>query len=330
MNPAYKLKDVSFAYDGGSPVLIIPDLEIPTGEITALVGPNGSGKTTLLHLLAFLKTLHTGEICFFGERVNSKNRLDFRRRTGLLSQNPYLLSGSVLVNVEYGLKLRGISAGERKKRAVGALVQVGLSGIENRSAQRLSGGEAQRVALARILVLEPDVLFLDEPATYMDRENIAITEQIVLDLHKDKAATILYTTHDIIKGYALADSVLSLIAGNLVPASLANLFTGKISESHFDTGRITIHLPAGARDGTHISIDPTTIVISKESLASSMRNSFQGRIVTISEENGKVRLEVATQERFQALITAESLALLDLRLGDDIWLSFKSTAIKVF
>jgi molybdopterin-binding protein len=329
MNPAYKLKDISFAYSV-SPVIRIADLEIPKGEITALVGPNGSGKTTLLHLLGFLLTPQNGEICFLGERVTGKNILTQRRRTGLLLQNPYLFHGSVIANVEWGLKVRGVSHKKRHNRVIAALAQVGLSGYGNRPTRLLSGGEAQRVALARVLATEPDVLFLDEPATYMDRESIALTEKIVKELNKEKETTVLFTTHDITKGYSLADRVLSMVGGSLVPASLANFFRGRVSGSHFDTGRLSVHLPAGAGEGTHISIDPAHIVISKESLTSSMRNSFQGRIVAISEENGKVRLEVAAQERFQILITAESLTLLDLRLGDEVWLSFKSTAVKIF
>ncbi len=327
MNPVYKLKDVTFAYSV-SPVIRIADLEIPKGEITALVGPNGSGKTTLIHLLAFLLMPQKGDVYFFGDKVIEENILSQRRRTALLLQNPYLFQGSVSSNVEWGLKVRGIK--KRHNRVIAALGQVGLKGYENRPTRLLSGGEAQRVALARVLATEPDVLLLDEPATYMDRESIVLTEEIVQDINKEKKTTVLFTTHDIIKGYSLADRVLSMVRGSLVPASLANFFSGRVSGSHFDSGRLSVHLPTGAGQGTHISIDPANIVISKDSLTSSMRNSFQGRIVAISEENGKVRLEVDAKERFQTLITVESLALLDLRLGDEVWLSFKSTAVKIF
>lgn len=327
MNPAYKLKDISFAYSV-SPVIKIADLEIPKGEITALVGPNGSGKTTLLHLLGFLLTPRNGEIYFSGDRVTGGNILALRRRTGLLTQNPYLFHCSVQANVEWGLKVRGIK--KRHNRVIDALARVGLSGYENRPTRLLSGGEAQRVALARVLATEPDVLLLDEPATYMDRESAALTEEIVQDINYEKKTTVIFTTHDIIKGYSLADRVLSLVRGSLVPASLANFFKGKVSGSDFDTGRLSVHLPAGAGQGTHISIDPANIVISKDSLTSSMRNSFRGRIVAIAEENGKVRMEVDAKERFQILITAESLTILDLRLGNEVWLSFKSTAVKIF
>jgi molybdopterin-binding protein len=325
----YTLKDITFGYSK-SPVLTIPNLEIPAGEITALVGPNGSGKTTLLHLLGFLRTPRTGEICFFGDKVTEKNMLAFRRRTALLSQNPYLFHCSVLANVEWGLKVRGVSHNERRARALASLDRVGLGGVKNRPARRLSGGEAQRVAMARVLALEPEVLFLDEPATYMDRESVAFIEKIVVDLNRERGTNVFFTTHDINKGYALAHKVLSLIRGSLVPASLANYFRGNICGTCFDTGCLRIHLPAGVKNGTHISIDPAHIVVSKESLASSMRNSFQGRIVAILEENGKVRMDLISQERFQVIITAESLALLDLRLGDEVWLSFKSTAVKVY
>ena len=115
MNPAYMVEEIAFSY-GERRVLDLGEIAIPAGEIAAIVGPNGSGKTTLLHLLAFVERPQTGTISFFGEAAGPKNVLAFRRRVGLLLQDPYLFHMSVLANIMWGLKVRGIS--ERKGREI--------------------------------------------------------------------------------------------------------------------------------------------------------------------------------------------------------------------
>jgi tungstate transport system ATP-binding protein len=216
MTPAYSLKNLTFSYQN-RPVLEIGRLEIPAGEIVALVGPNGSGKTTLLHNLAFLEEPQQGVISFFGEPFRKENSLSFRRRVGLLLQNPYLFHTSVLSNVLWGLQVRGVPRRIGKKAARIALEMVGLVGFENRYARSLSGGEAQRVALARALVLEPEVLLLDEPANHMDRESVQRTGETVLELNAKRGTTIILTSHDLVQVEALTKRVICLSEGNIVP-----------------------------------------------------------------------------------------------------------------
>ena len=329
--PAYALEDVTFAY-GGVSVLDIARLEIPRGEVVALVGANGSGKTTLLHLLAFLEVPASGRVCFLGEEATPQHALALRRRVGLLHQEPYLFHTSVLANVEYGLTVRGVPRKDARTRAEAALAQVGLAGFGARDAAKLSGGEAKRVALARILALGTEVLLLDEPMAHIDEHSARRTEELLLRLNREGGKTIVLASHDLLWAQALAHRVLSLHRGSLVPASLANVFRGQVAPDgiHFDTGRITVYLGAADAHGTHLAIDPRAIVLSREPLASSMRNTFQGRVVAISEEGGSVRVEIEAGERFRVQITAESLRLLDLRLGEPVHLSFKSTATRLF
>lgn len=194
MTAAYRLRNVTYTY-GGPPALEIHEMEIFEGEIVALVGPNGSGKTTLLHLLAFLETPQTGEIEFFGEKAHPGNLLGLRRKAGLLLQNPYLFHETVMSNLTWGLRLRGLSGQDAKRAALRVLEMVGLAGFENRYARSLSGGESQRVALARALVLEPTVLLLDEPSNHMDRTSAERTEEIVLDLNRKHGRTVVIATH---------------------------------------------------------------------------------------------------------------------------------------
>ncbi|MFC1805768.1 ABC transporter ATP-binding protein [Planctomycetota bacterium] len=327
--PAYVLEDVTFAYDGKT-VVDVPRLQIRRGEVTALVGANGSGKTTLLHLLAFLEAPTGGSITFLGQQATPA--LELRRRVGLLLQEPYLFHASVVRNVEVGLKVRGVSGRARRERAKAALEQVGLAGFEERDAAKLSGGEARRVALARVLALETDVLLLDEPMAHMDEHSARRTEELLLRLHREQGKTIVLASHDLLWAQALARRVLSLHRGSLVPASLANVFRGQVAADgvHFETGRLSIYLGGEGASGTHLAIDPSAIVLSREPLASSMRNTFQGRIVAISEEAARVRIEVDAGERVRVSITRESLRLLALHLGETVHLSFKSTAAQVF
>ncbi|NIR29243.1 MAG: ATP-binding cassette domain-containing protein [Gammaproteobacteria bacterium] len=331
MSPAYHLKNVAYDY-GGPSVLEIPDLTLPAGRVTALVGPNGAGKSTLLHLLAFVDPPRTGEIRFFGEFTADREPVALRRRVGLVPQNPYLLRGSARENVEMGLKLRRVSAASRHARAERALEQVGVLGLAERPAGALSGGEAQKVALARALVLDPEVLLLDEPFTYLDPASIDELEGLMRTLNREQGHTVILTSHDLVRAQALADTVLSLVAGHLMSTSLVNLFRGRLDTARgvFDTGRIAIEVPEGVAAGTHLAIEPRDVVLSGGPLASSMRNRFEGRVTSIAEENGRVRVTVNAGERFHAIITRASLAEHALELGTPVWVSFKSTAVEVF
>ncbi|MEW6348344.1 MAG: ABC transporter ATP-binding protein [Thermodesulfobacteriota bacterium] len=226
MNNAYNLDDVAFSY-GTSQVLFLERIEIRPGEMVAVVGPNGSGKTTLLHLLAFVEPPSSGSIRFFGEECSAAKRLGFRRRVGLLTQNPYLFRGTVMDNVQWGLKIRGVTAARRHELALEALRSVGLAGFEARRARELSGGESQRTALARILVLEPEVLLLDEPGNHLDRESVQLTERIVANLNRKKGTTVIFVSHRASDVDSLAQRVLHLhqgrLDGNHAPARLVPL-----------------------------------------------------------------------------------------------------------
>ncbi|MBS3731503.1 MAG: ABC transporter ATP-binding protein [Desulfobacterales bacterium] len=166
MPPLYELENIRQVY-ARRVVLEIDQMVVYPGEIIGLSGPNGSGKSTLLRILAMLESPVRGRIFFSGRPANP-NDLQSRRQITLLSQSPYLLKRSVLGNVSYGLKLRGITGKKEKARA--ALSMVGLDPQEfaGRMWYELSGGEAQRVALAARLAIRPGALLLDEPTAYLD------------------------------------------------------------------------------------------------------------------------------------------------------------------
>jgi len=192
----YRLRSVTKRY-GSNVAVAIDALTIDAGRLYALTGANGAGKSTLLGILAFLTPPTTGEIFYAGERIDWKSDIvkNRRRKVTLLHQSPYLFRGTVFRNVAYGLKARGV-AGETALQAVDrALETVGLNRFRDRDARELSGGEAQRVAMARALALEPEVLLLDEPLANIDRETAVLLETVIAAL-PSRGTTVVMTTHD--------------------------------------------------------------------------------------------------------------------------------------
>ncbi len=328
MRLAYSAEELTFSY-GAVEALHINRLDIRAGERIALVGPNGSGKTTLLHLLAFIAAPDKGTISFFGEIATPDNLLAFRRRAALLLQQSYLFRTSVLTNVEMGLRVRGVSRRKSRRMAQEALDRVGLLALERRSARSLSGGEAQRLALARALVLNPEVLLLDEPSTHMDKAGVQRTEEILLDLNRQTGTTVILTTHNLERVHSVAQRVVNLFRGRVVPAFTDNLFKGEVTGggSSFETGRALFRLPVAARGGAYVTIDPTLIQVSRVLPEDAPPNTFEGRVVTIAQENGGIRLEVAAGERFHVLMSPGDWDLLKAALGEKVWLTFGENAV---
>ncbi|MFK8069148.1 MAG: ABC transporter ATP-binding protein [Gammaproteobacteria bacterium] len=334
---AYYLRDLSYRYDNDFK-LQISDLGIKKNQITTLIGSNGSGKSTLLNLLAFLQIPDHGELTFFGQKLTNKldqkSALSLRREVALVSQNPYLLKGTVEENITLGLRFRGQTKQDQKTQIDQVLEKVGIKGFQDRNVKELSGGEAQKVSLARALILQPKVFLLDEPFTHLDQKSVETLESLLRSLVKDQNMTVVLSTHDQLQGMALSEEVISLMNGRIVNAPLLNLFHGYVDrqqdEHLFKTEKISINLPNDISDGKHIVIDPIEIVLSNGSLNSSMRNSFQGRVIAIAEDKGRVWVTVEAGEKFQVQITQESLQEMSLNLGSIIWLNFKSTSVRVF
>jgi tungstate transport system ATP-binding protein len=196
LSELYRLRSVTKRY-GSNVAVEIDSLTIDSGRLYTLTGANGAGKSTLLGILAFLTPPTSGDLFYAGERIDWKSDIlrKRRRKVTLLHQSPYLFGGTVFRNVAYGLKARGI-AGDAEQRVVDrALQTVALEGFHDRDARELSGGEAQRVAMARALALDPEVLLLDEPFANIDRETAGLLEAVIASL-PSRGTTVVMTTHD--------------------------------------------------------------------------------------------------------------------------------------
>ena len=328
MTVIYHLQQIEFDY-GTAFGLANVSLAIEGGTITSLVGPNGSGKTSLLNLLAFLETPASGTFHYHGQSLQPGRQNEFKKSVGYVQQNPYLLRGSVLYNVELGLKLQHVDKAPRRQRAHEVLQLMNIAALENRSIHDLSGGEAQKVAIAQILVLEPEVLILDEPFTFLDKQSISELETLIRKLKTDYNKTIILTTHNQLQAQALSDKVYSIVQGKVFESQIMNMFNGELDSSgtRFNTGKQTLILPEGARETVQVAIDPRQVVLSNERLDSSMQNHFKGRITAMVELNGQVKLTVQAGEEFHVIITHQALEELTLSIGKEAWISFKSSSI---
>jgi ABC-type methionine transport system ATPase subunit len=199
---------------GKSGILKGIDLDVDKRRILGVIGSTGSGKTTLLRLIDLLESPTQGKIIFDGVEISSKSereQLKARRRIAMVFQKPTMFNASVYNNIQYGLKVRGLKDNER---IMSALEAVGLKGYERRLATTLSGGEMQRLAFARAMVIKPDVMLLDEPTANLDPRSAAIIEALIEHL-VDQGVTIIMATHNMAQCRKLADSVLVLKEGRV-------------------------------------------------------------------------------------------------------------------
>jgi tungstate transport system ATP-binding protein len=215
MTPLLAIKGLSKTY-AGRPVLAADELEFEPGRITAVWGANGAGKSTLLRIVALLDYPDRGEIFFHGRPLTDRGDwFTARRAITLVDQKPYAFPGTVSHNTAYGLALRRTPAAEARDRVAGALAAVDLAGFERRRARTLSGGELQRLAIARAIVIAPELLLLDEPTAHVDAARVRIVEDLILRLRAERGLTIVLATHDPDQAGRIADRVLRIDNGQL-------------------------------------------------------------------------------------------------------------------
>ncbi|MFP4177803.1 MAG: ATP-binding cassette domain-containing protein [Acholeplasmataceae bacterium] len=188
--------------------LYIENLVIEQGDFTFCVGSSGSGKTTMLKLIVKLIEPSTGTISFHGEDIRDIDAVSLRKRIAFLPQEPYVFPGSISDNLRVGLDYHRIV--KKEEDLLGVLSRVELQKNLNDDAKHLSGGEAQRLALARVLLLDPEVLLLDEPSSALDPASERVMMDILDDLNKKEKKSILMVTHRREVAEAHADTIVKL------------------------------------------------------------------------------------------------------------------------
>jgi tungstate transport system ATP-binding protein len=211
------LEEVSFAA-GGQPLISSLSLAIGPGLRTVVLGPNGAGKSLLLRLCHGLIRPGAGTV-----RWAEADPRALARMQAMVFQRPVLLRRTVLANLTFALAVAGVPRRLRGRRAEAALERVGLQGLDGRPARVLSGGEQQRLALARAWALEPKVLFLDEPSANLDPTATRMIEAAIGAMHRE-GVKIVMTTHDLAQARRLADEIIFLHRGRLVEHTPADVF----------------------------------------------------------------------------------------------------------
>lgn len=199
----------------GRDALRVDALDIARGETLAVVGPNGAGKSTLLLALAHLLPPARGEIQFEGKSVTEWDDLEYRRKIAFVFQDPLLMDMSVEANVAMGLKFRGVDNEASRARVMQWMKAMGVDGLAKRRAGQLSGGEAQRVSLARAFVLDPELLLMDEPFSAVDPQTRSqLLEDLSSLLAQDHRTTII-VTHNLKEAAQMGDRVAVIIGGTV-------------------------------------------------------------------------------------------------------------------
>lgn len=200
----------------GKTLLSLPRLDVRERELLAVLGPTGAGKSTLLRLLHLLEKPAAGTVAWGGERVSWPAPLALRRRISMAFQDPLLLSGTTYDNVAYGLSLRGVDGSQRRDRVEEALRLFHVEHVARQQARTLSGGEAQRTALARAVVLSPELLLLDEPFAALDAPIRRHLLEDLVRVVRERRITCVYVTHEQAEAFSVADRIAVLRRGRLL------------------------------------------------------------------------------------------------------------------
>jgi tungstate transport system ATP-binding protein len=342
----------------GRAVLDVPALDVHEGEVLAVIGPNGAGKSTLLRVLALLEPPGPGTVAFRGAVPSTAaESLALRRRMASVFQAPLLCDATVADNAALALRFRGVSRAEAGRRARGWLERLGVADLAGRPARSLSGGEAQRVSLARALAAGPEVLFLDEPFGALDPP----TREALLDdfarLMADTHTTAVFVTHDRDEALRLGDRVAVLLEGRLAqvgpPAAVfgapvdepvarfvgvENLLPGRVLRTgdglvDVAVGPHTIAAVGRARvgDAALVGVRPEDVILEQglPDRPTSARNHLAGTVREVVARGALSRVVVDCGVRLTAVVTGPSVETVGLAPGAPVVASFKASAAHV-
>jgi len=358
MNTLMQLKNVEVALEGKK-ILELEELDVHSREFLTVLGPTGAGKSTILKLMAFLIKPKLGEILWQGEKVNFPVPLHIRRLISMTFQEPLPFQGTVFENVAYGLRIRGIRGKELRVKVEETLELLGISHLKNQSAKRISGGEAQRAALARALVFHPSLLLLDEPLASLDPLTKEKLEPELYRILKQIGITCVYVTHDQEEAYFFADRIAVVDHGkilqvgtkeevfyrpinakvarfvgteNLIPAIVCSQENNLVSLKAMDKTLEAI-APFSPGEKVIACIRPEEITLKKDGAALekvSARNQLPGTIVSIDSLGPVVKATLNCGFPLKVLITRRSALDLNLKPGDLVVATFKATAVHIF
>ncbi|HEX2072639.1 MAG TPA: ABC transporter ATP-binding protein [Geodermatophilus sp.] len=336
------------------PLHLALDLEVADGEVLAVLGPNGAGKSTLLRVLAGLLAPDGGRVAVDGgtwdDVAAGVHEPAHRRRLGMVFQDPLLFPHlSVADNVAFGLRTRGVRRTAARAAAEEWLARVGLDGFGDRRPGQLSGGQAQRAALARALVGDPALLLLDEPLSALDaRTRLAVRAELRRHLAEFGGSTVL-VTHDPVDAMALADRVVVVEDGMEAQAGTP-ADVSRHPRTDYVARLVGLALLPGTGAGRAVRLDgggtvavaeevdgPVFVAVRPESVAlylspphGSPRNVWPARLVSATPHGATVRCELDGEVPLIADVTATAFAELGLAPGVPVWATVKAAEVAVY
>jgi len=332
------------------------NLKVNAGEYCIIIGPTGAGKTILLETIAGIHRLKTGRIYLHGRDITDMP--PELRGIGIVYQD-YMLFPHMTIgdNIAFGLKQRGVSMEERVRKTAEIANKLGIGHLLGRYPQTLSGGEKQRAAIARAVILRPEVLLLDEPLSALDNTTRESLRRELKKLHKEMHTTIIHITHHFEDIYSLADRVVVMREGSIIQCGsvdevvrkpdsrfiadftgMENVFSGICTPagneaSEIDIDGLKIYAVSERIGDVNVGIRPEELIISKEKLTSSARNSVRGEVIKITDNGIFSKIAVAEEISgtvFTAALTKQSIESMNIGIGDTVYLTFKATAVHVF
>jgi molybdate/tungstate transport system ATP-binding protein len=327
--------------------------EVNEGEYFIVLGPSGSGKTMLLELIAGMWSPDSGKI--YINNIDVTNLPPENRGVGFVYQNYMLFPHkTVYENIAFGLKIRKVAKKEIKSKVDEMMNLLGISNLSNRLPRTLSGGEQQRTALARALIIQPQVLLMDEPLSSLDRITRDELIQELKRIHKKFNITIMHVTHNFDEALQLADRVAIMKKGTISQmGDIDEIFRhpkdkfvadfvgtenilkgfaqdGNDSLTFVDTGNIMIESTDKKTGNVHATIRPEDITLSTDRVPTSARNVFEGHIKEIYDLGTIIKLTVDVGESLVLVLTRQSFLDLELNIGKKVYIYFKATAVNLF
>lgn len=340
---------------GRRTILSLDRFSVQEGEIQVVLGPTGAGKSTLLRVLNLLQWPHRGRLFWRNQELHRPAPLRLRRQISMSFQEPLLFHGSVFANVAYGLHLRGVRGLALEKQVMQTLQRFGIAALAHQSAQKISGGEAQRTALARALVLGPELLLLDEPLASLDQNTKDCLASELRQILRLGRMTCVWVTHDQEEALAMADRIAVLEQGTLrqvgTPEEVffapqnamvarfvrtENILPGTVEGNADGLASIRVQdalleaITSFARGAqVLVCLRPEDVSLRRdgESGSESTRNRLRCTIRELRLQGATVRVRLDCGFPLLALITRRSAQEMALTVGETVLASFKATAI---
>lgn len=338
--------------------LSVDRIALREGEILGILGPNGAGKSSLLRVMALLQMPTSGRV-WYRNRTGARAADALRSSSSAVFQRPHLWTGSVAYNVAMSLRFHRVPTSEVRPRVERISELLGIEALLDQPVSILSGGEAQRAALARALVVEPEVLFLDEPTANLDAEVKSALRQDIERLARSRAGSTLLVTHDQHEAFSLADRIIVLEDGLVVqdgsPADLyenpATLYIAGLTGAEFalrgrvtsiDDGLVVVSVEgvsmtavgtAEPNAPVKIAYRPEDLILgdpSEDELRDSARNSFFSTVSELRVLGGLVRVRLEGPPGMVALVSRPVAERVGLKPGSRVSVRVKAAALHAF